>query len=105
MYIPHLGFQGFLSFDGFSFVDSKYLHLQHQTFLELSHHMVVLTAYLYSWLKSSLPINNYVNEFIIHGAVGYLANLYAEFVYGEEDGKFRYIRSMDHVIQTFKMGK
>lgn len=104
VYIHDLGCDS-VSFDGFALVDARFLHSEQEVYLETTAHMVLLQAYLYSWLKSALPVCSFDAEFIVHGAVGYLMNFYAEEVYGEEDGRYRYQKMYDTVIALEKQGK
>lgn len=94
-----------VSYDGFAMIDARFLHGESEVYLETTAHMLLLQAYLYSWLKSALPICAYEAQFIIHGAVGYLLNFYAEEVYGEEDGRYRYQKMYDTVVALEKQGK
>ena len=98
--------RGFCAFDGFALVDaSLVLHSEEQIYAETAAHTIQLTAYLYSWLKSALPIDSYEAEFILHGAVGYLVSFYVEHIYGEEDSKYRYQKLLDTVLELEKAGK
>ena len=97
---------GFCAFDGFALVDATLvLHTEEQIYAETAAHTIQLTAYLYSWLKSALPIDSYEAEFIVHGAVGYLVSFYVEHIYGEEDSKYRYQKLLDTVLELEKAGK
>jgi hypothetical protein len=98
--------RGFFAFDGFSLVDaSMVLHGEDQVYAETAAHTAQLTAYLYSWLKSALPVDSFDAEFIVHGAVGYLVGVYVETVYGEEDARYRYQKLLDSVLELEKAGK
>jgi len=103
VYVHDLGCE-FVSYDGFALVDAKYLHGELEVYMETTAHLVLLQAYLYSWLKSALPVSAYDAEFIVHGAVGYLLNFYTEEVYGEEDGRYRYQKMYDTVVALEKQG-
>jgi hypothetical protein len=50
---------------------------------------IKVTAYLYSWIKSSLPVDSYDCEFVVHGVVSYLVDFYAEQLFGEDSAKYR----------------
>jgi hypothetical protein len=86
VFVAELG-TDYVAYDGFLLVDAKFLHSEAEVQMETPAHLVLLQAYLYSWLKSALPVSSYDCEFILHGAVGYLMNFYAEEVFGEEDGR------------------
>ena len=94
-----------ISFDGFSLVDGAILHTNEQVYMELPSHIQQITAYLYSWLKSGLPIDSYNSEFIVHGVVGYLTNIYIDHVFGEDIGQFRFQKMVDFIVEYEKMGK
>jgi hypothetical protein len=87
IFVHELG-TDFVSYDGFLLIDAKYLHTEVDVQQETPAHLMLLQAYLYSWLKSALPLSAYDCEFILHGAVGYLLNFYTEEVFGEEDGRY-----------------
>ena len=89
---------------GFALVDFKFLHNESQVYLESSAHLLLIKTYLYSWLKSSLPISSYESQFIIHGTVGYLINYYLEEVFGMDEGKYWYQKVHDTVIELEKFG-
>ena len=95
----------FIAYDGFTLVDARFLHGESEVQMETPTHLMLLQAYLYSWLKSSLPVSAYDVEFILHGTVGYLLNFYAEEVYGEEDGRYRYQKMYDTVLSLEKQGQ
>lgn len=92
----------FISFDGFSLIDANLLHTQNEPHKETLAHLEQCTAYCYSWLKSALPITSYDCEFIIHGIVGYLLNIYCENVFGEDEGKYRQQKLKDVVSEWEK---
>ena len=94
-----------VSFDGFSLLDASLLHLPHQPYRETPAHFQQLSAYLYSWLKTGIPLDSYNSEYAVHGAVGYLMNVYAEQLFGEEEGRFRLQKAMDAVINLYKTGR
>eukprot|EP01038_Epipyxis_sp_PR26KG_P006223 gene6223-8576_t len=103
IFIHNLG-KDFVAYDNFCFIDSSFLHNDQQIYLETTCHFTLISSYLYSWFKSSLLIDSYENEYIIHGAVQYLTNFYAEEIYGEEEGKYRYQKMFDSVIELEKQG-
>lgn len=86
IFVADLGVD-FVAYDAFVLIDAKFLHSEAEVQMETPAHLMLLQAYLYSWLKSALPVSSYDCEFIVHGAVGYLLNFYAEEVFGEEDGR------------------
>ena len=94
----------FMAFDGFALVNAKFLCGPEDVYLESSAHLVLVSAYLYSWMKTSLPLSSYEAKFILHGTVGYLLNVYVEEVFGEEEGKYRYQKQYDTVIELEKQG-
>jgi hypothetical protein len=89
IFVPELG-ADYVAYDGFCLIDAKFLHTEADVTQETPTHMVLLEAYLYSWLQSSLPVAAYDCEFILHGTVGYLLNFYAEEVFGEDDGRLAF---------------
>lgn len=103
VYVHNLG-HDFMSFDGFTLVDAKFLTGAEQIYQESSAHMTLLTAYLYSWMKTSLPLHSHECKFIMHGTIGYLLNIYVAEVFGEDDGKYRCQKQYDTVIELEKQG-
>ena len=103
VYVDGLG-DTFLAFDGFSLIDSHLLHSEEQGYAETSAHMLHLRAYLYSWLMTAMPIESFDAAFVLHGAVGYLLNVFVEQVYGEEDGVYRLQKHIDTCIELEKLG-
>ena len=104
VFVPSLGCD-FAAFDGFVLVDQQYLHTEQQVYLESAAHLLLLRAYLYSWLKSALPVSSYEAEFIVHGAVGYLLNFYSEEVFGEEEGRYRFCKMYETVTALERQGR
>jgi hypothetical protein len=92
------------SFDGFSIVDFSILHNEAVVYSESSSNLLQLNAYLYSYLKSGLPLDCYDSQFIIHGIIGYLLTLYIDHVYGEDDCKYRLQKYIDSVVEIEKLG-
>jgi len=103
VYIDGLG-DSFLAYDGFSLIDSRILHSEEQGYLESSAHLLHLRSYLYSWLMTAMPLDSYESSFVVHGAVGYLQNVFVEQVYGEEDGVYRMQKHIDTSIDLEKLG-
>ena len=103
VYVHDLGCD-FMSFDGFALINAKFLSRSDDVYLESSAHLILITAYLYSWMKSSLPLSSYESKFILHGVVGYLLNAYVEEVFGEEECKYRYQKQYDTIIELEKQG-
>ena len=103
VYVHELGCD-FMSFDGFALINAKFLSNSEDIYLESSAHLILITAYLYSWMKSSLPLSSYETKFILHGVVGYLLNVYVEEVFGEEESKYRYQKQYDTIIELEKQG-
>lgn len=83
----------------------RYLHSEDYVYQESASHHAQVKAYLNSWLRSALPIFSYDCEWILHGAVGYLLNMYVEDVFGEEAGKYRQQRLADAVVELDKSGR
>ena len=104
IYIYNLGCD-YMAYDSYVLMDAKYLHTSSQVYIETTSHILLLEAYLSSWLKSSISLSCYNDEFIIHGTIGYLLNFYCEEVYGEDDGRYRYQKMYDTVINLEKMGR
>jgi hypothetical protein len=104
VFIHELG-RDFMAFDSFVFIDAKYLHLDDQIYLETTTNLILVKAFLYSWLKSDIPISSYENEFILHGVIGYLVCFYLEEVYGEDEGRYYLQKMMDIVISLEQQGK
>ena len=101
MYIPFLD-ADFIAFDGFSFINAKFLHTSTQIHVETPHHFMILRAYLYSWFSTSLPIMNYIHEYLIHGSIGYVIYLYMQSVFSEEEAAYMMVKAFDTVIQLEK---
>ena len=51
------------------------------------HTLCPLRAYLYSWLKSGLLLASYDAEHLLHGAVGFLLDVYVEHILGADEGR------------------
>lgn len=107
VYVPGLsssiGFGSeYLGYDGFSLVDSKYLH-DTVTYLETANHLVCLEAYLSTYISVCLPVQGYFQEYLIHGIVGYLMHLYIESVYGEEESVYNQHKCFETVINIEKL--
>ena len=49
--------------------------------------MLYCSAYLYSWLKSGILLSCYDAEHLVHGAVGFLLDVYVEHILGVEEGR------------------
>lgn len=102
VYVPFLDGE-FIAFDGFSLVDSKYLHESSAVYLETPHHLITLTSYLYTYFLVALPIMGYLNEYIIHGSVGYFLQLYLQAVYGEDESAHNMRKCLDAVTTLEKL--
>ncbi|KAJ1438563.1 hypothetical protein B484DRAFT_416169, partial [Ochromonadaceae sp. CCMP2298] len=102
VFVPALG-ADFVASDGLLLLDASLLHDARMVWRETSAHLTLLQGYLYSWLSSALPVDA-LTEFALHGAVGYLLNFYTEEVFGEDDGRYRYQKTLDTVLQLEKMG-
>lgn len=98
--IPHLDeeTETCLSFDGYCLVSQKWLHTSQESFLEFPCHVNLITAYLYSWLKVSLPIDSFNSEYLLHGSVGFLLHSYIEYCLGVEEARCRFQKQYDCVI-------
>lgn len=94
----------FLSFDGFSLLDAQLLHTEEQAFMESPVHLLLMRAYLYSWLMAAIPLDSFDSGFVLHGAVGYLQDLYVDQVYGEEDSVARLQKYTDTCNELDKLG-
>lgn len=103
VFVPDLG-PSFMAFDGLILVDAKHLNEIHQIYKEFPAHVVLLEAYLYSWLKTCVPIAWFGVEFAVHGIVGYLLHFYTEEVFGEEEGHCHLQRLKDGVVSLEKAG-
>lgn len=88
IFVHGLG-EDFHAFDGFTLIDANYLHTENLVYQETASHLMQITAYLYSWIKCSLPIDSFDCEFILHGVVGYLVDFYAEQLFGEDSAMYR----------------
>lgn len=88
----------FLSYDGLFCVSSKWLHGDNCIYMETPCHINLLHAYLYTWLKSSILIDSFNSEFLIHGAVGFMLNEYIEFLFGAEEARYRFYKQLQNVI-------
>lgn len=104
VFVHELG-RDFLAFDAFVLVDAKFLHTSEKVYLEMPTNLLLLKSFLYSWLKSDVPIASYENEFIVHGLIGYLIEFYLEEVYGEEEGKYYLQKRIDTVISLEQQGQ
>ena len=103
VFIEGLG-DHFLSFDGFSLLDAQLLHTEEQAFMESPVHLLLMRAYLYSWLMAAIPLDSFDSGFVLHGAVGYLQDLYVDQVYGEEDSVARLQKYTDTCNELDKLG-
>lgn len=77
IYVPNLGCD-FIAFDGFSLIDAKYLHDNHELFAETPHHLMQMRSYLYSYITATMQVAGYLNEYLIHGTVAYILHLYIQ---------------------------
>jgi hypothetical protein len=103
IFVHDLG-QDFMSFEGVILVDMKFLHDIRQVYKETPAHLILIEAYLYSWLKSTIPLAWYNLEFIVHGLVGYLKFFYKEEMDGEEEGQCYLHRLKANVAALEKAG-
>lgn len=103
VYIDGLG-DTFIAFDGFSLVDARLLHTEEQVYMETSAHLLHIRAYLYSWFLTSMPLDSFDSAVVIHGAVGFLQNVFVDQVYGENDSMYRLQKFMDTCIELEKQG-
>ena len=103
VFIEGLG-DNFLSFDGFSLLDAHLLHTEEQVYMETPVHLLLLRAYLYSWLMVAMPLDSFDSGFVLHGVVGYLQDFYVDQVYGEEDGMARLQKYADMCNELEKLG-
>lgn len=104
IFIHELG-QDAVTYDGFMLIDAKFLHTHTESYLETASNVLLLTSFLYSWFKSSVWIDSYENEFIIHGLVQYLVSFYIDEVFGEDEGKYHVQKMLDIVLSLEKQGR
>jgi hypothetical protein len=98
-----LALADFISFDEFSIIDAKYLHESPHVYMETPHHLLTLTAYLYSWFGTCLPILHYMHEYILHGTIGYIVYLYLQSIFSEEEATYHMLKSFEAVSMIEKM--
>lgn len=107
VYIPNgLGIGSncdFISFDGFSLVDAKYLHNDKQNLIESPHQLLILNAYLYSYIPNVIFCHTYLNEYLLHGIMGYLVQVYISAIYGETESMYHILKSRDTVTKLEKL--
>ena len=92
----------YLSFDSFFCIDYKWLYSHSAIYMEGPCHLLLLQAYLYSWMKSALLLNSYSSEFLLHGAVGFMVNEYVEYLFGQEEARYRFYKQLQNVISYEK---
>ncbi len=94
-----------MSWDGFSLLDAKLLHDRNQVSSETPAHLAQLQAYIYSWLLGALPLDSADMEFLLHGLVGLLVQVYVEQLFGSADAASRLQKMTDTVIEMDKAGR
>jgi hypothetical protein len=102
VYIPGLDFD-FLAYDGFLFVSAKHLHDQRLVYAETPHHLVCIRGYLYGYLCATLPVSGYIQQYLLHGIVGYLLHLYVRSVFGEDESSFHLLKVVESVVALSKL--
>ena len=91
-----------MSFDGFSLLDASLLHGQEQIFRETPVHLLQIQAYLYSWLVGALPLDSVDCDFVYHGIIGLLLQIYIEQLFGKYDANCR-IQKMNDIVLDMDM--
>lgn len=101
IFVPELDVD-FLSFDAFFLICSDQLHSDSFIYLETSSHLLLLNAYLSSWFKGALFIENYSAEFLHFGSIGFLIDEYVEHIFGLDEGRYRFWKQYNAVIEYEK---